>query len=50
VIGGGHNPRVVDLPDCAEPLWQAMATGNGFDAALATCSWPTELESAAAEP
>ena len=43
---GGHNARASNLTDCAEPLWQAMATGRGFEAALATCVWPYELETA----
>lgn len=50
VTGGGHNARAINLTDCAEPLWQAMATGGALDGALATCTWPTELESAPPTP
>ena len=42
--------RYTNLPDCAGPLWQAITLGNGFEAALATCTWPHELESAPAAP
>jgi len=44
VTAGGHNARAVNLVDCDAALWQAMASGAGFDAALGTCSWPTTLE------
>jgi pimeloyl-ACP methyl ester carboxylesterase len=49
VLGASHNPLVLNLSDCAEPLWQAMATGSGFDTAAAGCQWPVEVETAAAE-
>lgn len=50
VTGGGHNSLLINLTDCASSLWQAVAAGAGFEPALATCSWPHELESAAASP
>jgi pimeloyl-ACP methyl ester carboxylesterase len=50
IEGGGHNARILNLADCAGPLWQAMALGSALDAALATCQWPTELEAAPPAP
>jgi len=50
IEGGGHNARSLNLTDCAGPLWQAMAAGAALDAGLATCEWPTELETAPPVP
>ena len=44
VLGASHNPLVLNLSDCAEAVWRAMATGTGFEAAVAGCQWPVELE------
>jgi pimeloyl-ACP methyl ester carboxylesterase len=48
IDGGGHNARALNLTDCNDALWQAMGSGTGFEAALATCAWPHEVESAPA--
>ena len=46
IEGGGHNARAINLTDCAEPLWGAMAGGTDFEVALGQCSWPHALETA----
>lgn len=50
VEGGGHNPLLFNLGECAAPLWGAMTSGADLEGALANCSWPLRLESAPAEP
>ena len=48
VADAGHNPVYFNLEDCVGPLWTAIANDSGFDDALRTCTWPTELTTAEA--
>jgi pimeloyl-ACP methyl ester carboxylesterase len=48
VIGGGHNPVSLNLSDCLDALWSAIAQNSGFSVAAGSCAWPTMLTSAAA--
>jgi len=43
VTRAGHNALRSNLTDCMPTLWAAMVSDGDFEAALATCTWPTEL-------